>query len=176
MRNARQDLVCANLLGHAFYSVLYPDPDHPDPSLSVNFVRFCFLDPRAREFYPDWESMADSAVNLLRTDSGRDPFDRGISDLVGELSTRSDEFRVRWARHNVRLHHSGTKSFRHPIVGEMTISFESLPAPSDPGLVVVAYTAEPGESSADALTLLAGWAAERVGACSAQPREDTALS
>jgi transcriptional regulator with XRE-family HTH domain len=114
VRNARQDFVCGNQLAYAFYSPLYPDPLRPDPSQPVNFLRFCFLDPRAREFYPDWQWMADSAVNLLRTDAGRDPYDRDISDLVGELSTRSDEFRVRWAKHNVRLHYTGTKRFTTP--------------------------------------------------------------
>ena len=159
VRNARHDLVAANQLAYAFYSPLYPDPLHPDPSKSVNFVRFCFLDPRAREFYPDWDQMADGAVNLLRTDAGRDPYDRGISDLVGELSTRSDEFRARWAKHNVRLHYTGTKTFHHPVVGDVTIGYETMPLPADPGLVLTLYSVEPGSASADAMTLLANWAA-----------------
>lgn len=162
VRNARQDLICANRLGYAFYSPLYPDPLHPDPSRPVNFVRFCFLDPAAREFYPDWEFMADSAVNLLRTDAGRDPYDRGISDLVGELSTRSDEFRTRWAKHNVRLHHTGTKDFHHPVVGDLTVGYETMPLPADPGLVLTVYSPEPGTRSADAMTLLATWAATQL--------------
>ncbi|MEU6132255.1 helix-turn-helix transcriptional regulator [Saccharopolyspora sp. NPDC047091] len=162
VRNARQDLVCANRLAYAFYSPLYPDPLHPDPSRPVNFVRFCFLDPAARQFYPDWELMADSAVNLLRTDAGRDPYDRGISDLVGELSTRSDEFRTRWAKHNVRLHHTGSKDFHHPVVGDVTVTYETMPLPADPGLVLTAYSPEPGTPSADAMTLLATWAATRL--------------
>lgn len=159
VRNARHDLVAANQLAYAFYSPLYPDPFHPDPSKSVNFVRFCFLDPRAREFYPDWDHMADGAANLLRTDAGRDPYDRGISDLVGELSTRSDEFRTRWAKHNVRLHYTGTKTFHHPVVGDVTIGYETMPLPADPGLVLTLYSVEPGSASADAMTLLANWAA-----------------
>lgn len=159
VRNARQDLICANQLAYAFYSPLYSDPLHPDPSESVNFVRFCFLDPRASEFYPNWEWMADSAVNLLRTDAGRDPYDRGISDLVGELSTRSDEFRVRWAKHNVRLHYTGTKSFHHPVVGDIEVTYETMPLPADPGLVLTIYSPEPATPSADAMTLLATWAA-----------------
>ncbi|MGM7645984.1 helix-turn-helix transcriptional regulator [Nocardia sp. JW2] len=158
IRNARHDLVAANRLAYAFYSPLYPDPLHPDLSKQVNFVRFCFLDPRAREFYPDWDQMADASVNLLRTDAGRDPYDRGISDLVGELSTRSDEFRVRWAKHNVRLHYTGTKSFHHPVVGDITIDYETMPLPADPGLVLTLYTVRSGSPSADAMTLLANWA------------------
>ncbi len=159
VRNARQDLVAANTLGYAFYAPLYPDPEHPDPSRPVNFVHFCFLDPRAHEFYPDWNSMADNAVNLLRTDAGRDPHDRGITDLVGELCTRSEQFRVRWAKHNVRLHYTGTKTFHHPVVGEITVGYETMPLPADPGLVLTIYSPEPGSPSADALALLASWAA-----------------
>ncbi|WP_280434007.1 helix-turn-helix transcriptional regulator [Nocardia carnea] len=162
IRNARHDLVAANLLGYAFYSPLYPDPSAPDVSKPVNFVRFCFLDPRARDFYPDWDLMADGAVNLLRTDAGRDPYDRGISDLVGELSTRSDEFRVRWAKHNVRLHYTGTKTFHHPVVGEIGIGYETMPLPADPGLVINFYTVEPATPSADAMTLLGTWAATTI--------------
>ncbi|MHA6797919.1 helix-turn-helix transcriptional regulator [Bounagaea algeriensis] len=158
VRNARQDLVGGNQLAHAFYSPLYPDQFRPDPGHPVNFVRFCFLDPRAPEFYPDWEGMADSAVNLLRTDAGRDPYDRDISDLVGELSTRSEAFRTRWARHNVRLHHTGTKRFHHPVVGDIEITYETMPLPADPGLVLTVYSPEPGSPSADAMTLLASWA------------------
>ncbi|MDT7595913.1 MAG: hypothetical protein QOJ06_1459 [Pseudonocardiales bacterium] len=158
VRNARQDFVCGNQLAYAFYSPLYPDPLRPDPSQPVNFLRFCFLDPRAREFYPDWQWMADSAVNLLRTDAGRDPYDRDISDLVGELSTRSDEFRVRWAKHNVRLHYTGTKCFHHPVVGDIEVTYETMPLPADPGLVLTIYSPEPGTPSSDAITLLATWA------------------
>lgn len=158
VRNTRQDLVGGNQLAHAFYSPLHPDPLRPDPDHPVNFVRFCFLDPRARQFYPDWEGMADSSVNLLRTDAGRDPYDRGISDLVGELSTRSEQFRTRWAKHNVRLHHTGTKTFHHPVVGDITVTYETMPIPADPGLVLTVYSPEPDTPSADAMTLLTTWA------------------
>ncbi len=157
VRNARQDLVAANALGYAFYAPLFPDPAQPDPSRPVNFVRFCFLDPAAHAFYPDWDTMADTSVNLLRTDAGRDPYDRSLSDLVGELSTRSDEFRVRWAKHNVRLHFSGIKRYHHPVVGDLELNFESMPLPADPGLVLNVFSPEPASPSADALTLLATW-------------------
>jgi transcriptional regulator with XRE-family HTH domain len=166
--NARQDLVAANALGYAFYAPLYPDPQHPDPTVPVNFVRFCFLDPRAHEFYPDWDFMADVAVNNLRTEAGRDPYDRGISDLVGELSTRSEEFRVRWAKHNVRLHQTGTKRFHHPVVGDVEVGYETMPIPADPGLVLTVYSPEPATPSADALSLLASWTATRPAATSEQ--------
>jgi len=163
VRNTRHDLVCGNQLAYAFYSPLYPDPLHPDPSQTVNFVRYCFLDPTAREFYLQWETMADSSVNLLRTDAGRDPYNRDISDLVGELSTRSEEFLVRWAKHNVRLHYTGTKRFHHPVVGDIEISYETMPLPADPGLVLTVYSPQPASPSADAMTLLATWAGTNFG-------------
>jgi transcriptional regulator with XRE-family HTH domain len=159
--NARQDLVTANVLGYAFYAPLYPDPERPDPTVPVNFARFCFLDPAAHEFYPDWDFMADVMVNNLRTEAGRDPYDRDLSDLVGELSTRSEEFRVRWAKHNVRLHRTGTKRFHHPVVGDLEVGYETLPLPADPGLALTVYSPEPATPSADALSLLASWTATR---------------
>ncbi|WP_327110109.1 helix-turn-helix transcriptional regulator [Nocardia sp. NBC_01730] len=173
VRNARQDLVCANQLAYAFYSPMYPDPLQPDISTPVNFVRFCFLDPKARDFYPQWDQMADNAVNLLRTDAGRDPYDRTISDLVGELSTRSDEFRVRWAKHNVRLHYTGTKSFHHPVVGDIEVAYETMPLPAEPGLVLTFYSPEPASPSADALSLLASWTATNLAAPAPQPPSRT---
>ena len=96
---------------------------------------------------------------MLRVEAGRDPDDRNLTDLVGELATRSDEFRTRWAAHNVRLHDHGDKRFHHPVVGDLTLTFEELPLPADPGLTITAYTAEPGTASHDALALLASWAA-----------------
>ena len=159
--NARQDLVTANALGYAFYAPLYPDPERPDPTVPVNFARFCFLDPAAHEFYPDWDFMADVMVNNLRTEAGRDPYDRDLSDLVGELSTRSEEFRVRWAKHNVRLHRTGTKRFHHPVVGDLEVGYETLPLPADPGLALTVYSPEPATPSADAMSLLASWTATR---------------
>jgi MmyB-like transcription regulator ligand binding domain len=95
----------------------------------------------------------------LRTEAGRDPYDKALSDLVGELATRSDDFRTRWAAHNVRLHHTGVKSFQHPVVGRLDLAFEAVPLPADPGLTLTAYSAQPGTPAHDALRLLASWAA-----------------
>jgi MmyB-like transcription regulator ligand binding domain len=125
----------------------------------VNFARFVFLDPRAKEFYADWERSARDCAALLRSEAGRNPFDRELSDLVGELSTRSEEFRGHWATHSVRLHDKGEKRFKHPVVGELELSYNRIELAADPGLTVVAYTAEPGSRSQEALSLLASWAA-----------------
>jgi transcriptional regulator with XRE-family HTH domain len=154
VRNARLDVLAINKLGVALYSPAFDDPTRP-----VNLARFNFLDPRSRDFYPDWDDAANTAVALLRTEAGRNPYDRGLTDLVGELVTRSDTFRNRWAAHNVRLHRSGIKHFRHPAVGELDLSFEAMELSADTGLTLTAYTAEPGTPSADGLQLLASWAA-----------------
>jgi len=125
VRNGRLDILAVNRLGRALCSPVFVNPARP-----VNLARFRFLDPASMEFYPDWEDSASTTVNLLRTEAGRDPYNKALTDLVGELSTRSDEFRVRWAAHDVRLHHTGVKRFHHPIVGELTLAFEAMPLPA----------------------------------------------
>ncbi|MCW2804026.1 MAG: binding protein with helix-turn-helix domain [Propionibacteriaceae bacterium] len=154
VRNGRRDILAANRLGYALYSEMYLDPARP-----VNIARFVFLSPRAHVFFLDWERAADDVVAILRSEAGRNPFDRSLSDLVGELSTHSDEFATRWATHNVRFHRTGFKDIHHPIVGELHLTFEAMDLPADPGLSLVVYTAAPGSASADGLTLLASWAA-----------------
>jgi hypothetical protein len=118
-----------------------------------------FLDPRSPDFYGDWERAASDTVAILRTEAGRDPYDRGLSDLVGELSTRSDEFRTRWAAHNVRIHRTGVKHFHHPVVGDLSLTYEMLELAADTGLSILTYTAEPGSRSEEGLRLLGSWAA-----------------
>jgi transcriptional regulator with XRE-family HTH domain len=154
VQNGHLDVLYANRLGYALYSEVFRDPGRP-----ANFGRFVFLDPRATEFYVDWEGVASDIVALLRAEAGRDPYDRALSDLIGELSTRSQEFRVRWAAHNVRFHRTGVKRFHHPVVGDLTLAYEALELPGDPGQTIFAYTAEPNSPSHDALNLLASWTA-----------------
>lgn len=155
--NGRLDMLYANQLAAALHSELDRDPVRP-----ANPARFLFLDPRARTFYVDWETVAHDVVAALRGEAGRNPYDRALSDLIGLLSTRSDEFRVRWASHDVRFHRSGTKRFHHPLVGELTLAYESLDVPADPGLTIVAYSAEPGSASEAALRDLGRWGATRA--------------
>lgn len=154
VRNGRGDLLAANRLGRALYSQHFDSPFQP-----ANSARFLFLDPRAESFYREWDQVAHDVVAMLHAEAGRDPYDRGLSDLVGELSTRSDAFRTLWAGHDVRRHDTGVKRFHHPVVGELTVSYENLELAADPGLTVFVYTAEPGSRSAEALGLLASWAA-----------------
>jgi transcriptional regulator with XRE-family HTH domain len=154
VRNGRRDILAANRLGYALYSEILVDPVRP-----ANVARFVFLSPRAREFFVDWEGAATDLVANLRTEAGRNPYDRGLQDLVGELSTRSEAFRTRWAAHNVRQHQTGRKQFHHPVVGDLELTYEVLALPADPGLSLVVYGAEPGSASQDGLKLLASWAA-----------------
>ncbi|CAH0266403.1 hypothetical protein SRABI83_03525 [Arthrobacter sp. Bi83] len=152
--NNRMDIVAANLLGYALYSEMYRSPARP-----ANHSRFIFLDPRAYDFYPDWDRAANVNVAILRRDAGRNPHDKGIAALVGELSMRSDEFRTRWAAHNVRRHYSGTKSFQHPVVGLLELNYQAMELEDDPGHTLTVYPAVPGSPSDESLRLLASWAA-----------------
>jgi transcriptional regulator with XRE-family HTH domain len=154
VRNARMDILAANRLGAALFAPALNSPAQP-----ANNARFLFLDPAARDFYPEWERQAQEVVAMLRTEAGRSPHDKGLSNLIGELSTRSEHFRTWWAAHNVRLHRTGTKRFHHPAVGDLTLTFEGLDLAADSDLRISAYTAEPGTPSDDALKLLATWAA-----------------
>ena len=152
--NNRMDIVAANLLGYALYSEMYRGTARP-----ANHSRFIFLDPRAHDFYPDWDRAANVNVAILRRDAGRNPHDKGIAALVGELSMRSDEFRTRWAAHNVRRHYSGTKSFQHPVVGLLELNYQAMELEDDPGHTLTVYPAVPGSPSDESLRLLASWAA-----------------
>ncbi|GAA1447746.1 helix-turn-helix transcriptional regulator [Leifsonia poae] len=154
VRDPQQNLLATNALGTAFYSPLIGDGGR-----TPNLARFQFLDPASREFYPDWDVFAEMCVAIMRAEAGRDPHDKGLQDLVGELSTRSDVFRQLWGAHDVRTHGAGTKRFVHPVVGEVTLAYEELAVTAEPGLVLMVYTAEPGSPSAERLRLLASWAA-----------------
>ena len=155
--NGRLDILTANPLGYALYSPVYANPVRP-----ANNARFLFLDPHATEFFRDWDKVANNTVAMLRAEAGGDPYDRGLSDLIGELSTRSDQFRVRWAAHNVRIHTTGVKLIHHPVVGDLELPFESFPIPADPSQSLLTYTTELTSSRVVAFWrgeawLLPGW-------------------
>jgi len=156
VRNGRLDVLGANHLGRAVFAPLFE-------SGRPNIARFVFLDPAARDFYVDWDELAGDTVALLRSEAGLDPYDRNLSDLIGELSTRSEIFRARWAAHNVRQHRTGTKRLHHPVAGELLLAYESMELTADAGLRLNAYSAEPGSPSQDALNLLASWTVTTAG-------------
>lgn len=165
VRNGRMDMLGTNLLGRAFYDDVYAMGE-PTP----NLARFCFLAESARSFYPDWNTAADVTVAILRAEAGSDPHDKDLHDLVGELSTRSDAFRAKWAAHNVRRHGTGTKTFVHPVVGEVHLVYEGLEVTEDPGLQFLIYTAQPGTDAGERLALLGSWAATQAWAGPAPAR------
>ncbi|MFJ4225649.1 helix-turn-helix transcriptional regulator [Microbacterium sp. NPDC089695] len=152
IRNNYFDYVASNRLGRALYAPMFAEP-------APNSARFAFLNPAAPDFYLEWEKNTQELVATMRGEAGRNPYDKRLSDLAGELSTRSERFRTLWAAHNVRYHRSGVKKLHHPVVGDLELTYEAFELPADPGLTLSTYTAEPGTSSADALALLASLAA-----------------
>jgi transcriptional regulator with XRE-family HTH domain len=154
VRNGRVDYLAANALGRALYAPVFESRERP-----ANSARFTFLDPAAHDFLVDWEQAAKDLVAHLRSEAGRSPYDKDLSNLVGELTTRSPEFRTWWAAHNVRYHHTGVKRLRHPVVGELELAYEVLELSADSGLTVAVFTAQPESRSQQALDLLGSWTA-----------------
>ncbi|WP_308215153.1 helix-turn-helix transcriptional regulator [Pseudarthrobacter sulfonivorans] len=162
VQNGRGDLLAANLLGRALYaevisSAVLSAPGNP--GRLPNQARHLFLDARAADLYPDWSAVAATTVAMLRLESGRNPNDRALNELVGELTTGSGLFAALWAGHDVRIHTTGTKRFHHPVAGELALQFETLDLPGDEGQTLFTFTAEPGSASENALAFLASWAA-----------------
>lgn len=154
VRNGRMDILAANQLGRALYSEMFASPRRP-----TNSARFTFLDPRARVYFIDWDTTADDTVATLRGEAGRDPYDTELSNLVGELSTQSEDFRVRWAKHNVRHHNTGVKRIHHPVVGDLELTYEGMTLRGDSQLTMFVFMAERGSKSEESLSLLASWSA-----------------
>jgi hypothetical protein len=150
----RGDFLTANALGRALYAPLFDSREQP-----ANAARFTFLDPTSQQFFVDWEKAAKDLVAALRSEAGRNPYDRALADLVGELSTRSEPFRRWWATHNVRYHQTGRKRLHHPTVGELDLDYEVMELSADSGLLLTVFSAEPGSRSAEALDVLASWTA-----------------
>jgi transcriptional regulator with XRE-family HTH domain len=155
VRTARMEILAANELCQALYGGALDDERLP-----LNLARYLFLDPHSRGFFLDWDPVADDLTGALRIEAGRDPRDRALSDLIGELSTRSDEFVARWARQNVRLHRMTRKRLHNRVVGDLELTGNALDLPGD-DLVMIAYTADPGSQAEDQLKLLAAWSATR---------------
>ena len=121
VRNGRQDILATNRLGYALYAEMYVDPVRP-----ANVARFVFLSPRAHaRVLPRLGACRQRHHGQPRTEAGRNAYDRGLPDLVGELAARSEEFRTGWAAHNVR-YHTGRKHLHHPVVGDLELTYEVM--------------------------------------------------
>ncbi|MEU2612591.1 helix-turn-helix transcriptional regulator [Micromonospora sp. NPDC007271] len=154
VRDRRMDFVATNSLGRALYA-----PMLEDPANRGNTARFTFLNPAARIFFPDWEQNADNIVATLRIYAGQNPLDKKLTGLIGELVSRSDTFRHRWSKHNVRHHRSGIKRIHHPAVGDLEFSYQAMDLPANPEWFMFAYTAESGSPTEERLKLLGSLAA-----------------
>jgi transcriptional regulator with XRE-family HTH domain len=155
VRNGRHDIVAMNQLARALYAPVLAGPRRP-----ANTTRFVYLEPDvAEQFFVDYDRIAKDAAAMLRLEAGRNPHDQALIELVGELSTQSELFRRQWASHDVKFHRSGQKRLRHPVVGQLDLDFESMELASEPGHRLNVYTAAAGTPTADALKLLASWAA-----------------
>jgi transcriptional regulator with XRE-family HTH domain len=159
LRNGRFDVLAANDLGRALYSPLY---EQAGPGRSPNSARFIFLDPHAGDFFVDYDRSADDCVAFLRAEAGRDPYDKNLTDLIGELSTRSEDFRLRWAAQNVKYHRTGRKRLNHPLVGDIELDYEAFELAADPGQRINVYTAPPDSAADQALHLLASWTLQQA--------------
>ncbi|MFS8203987.1 helix-turn-helix domain-containing protein [Streptomyces sp. CWNU-52B] len=153
--DGRLDVVGANALGRALYQPMYGACGNADTA------RFVFTDPAARTFWRDWAVIADDTANALRAESGSNPCDRAVTELVDELAARSPEFASRWARHDVHVSRTGTRRIEHPLVGALTLPFESTPLVADPGQTLLMYSAAPDSPTQDALHLMASWTTSR---------------
>jgi transcriptional regulator with XRE-family HTH domain len=159
LRNGRLDVLASNPLGRALHAPMFASDTAVDGQ--ANFARFHFLDPVARDYFIDWEGGAAATVALLRAEAGREPGDRALRELVGELSTLSSEFRTMWASHDVRSLHEGVKRLQHPVVGFIELTYQSaeLSNPTRAARTLNIYTAEPGTVHEENIQVLTSWAA-----------------
>jgi transcriptional regulator with XRE-family HTH domain len=169
VRNGRFDILGMNRIGRALFAEMY-DGDRA----SFNMARYLFLDDRSRDFYVEWDRVARDCAQALRIEAGRNPYDRALTDLVGELSTRSEEFSQWWAAHDVKLHRTATKTMHHPVIGDIELTGEALELPGDTGLTIISYTVEPASASEQALAFLSSWSNEHLTtSASAETEADT---
>ncbi len=155
VRNGALDILAVNDLGRAYYAPLFEAVGDAVPNLAT----FNVFDPAARTFYPDWTRAVDGTVAVLRYEAARSPYDKRITEVIGELSTRSEVFRDRWANAVVHRHDAGLKVAVHPAVGELTLHMVGTELLTEPGLSLMIYSAEQGTAGEEKLRLLASWAA-----------------
>ncbi|MFC6067413.1 helix-turn-helix transcriptional regulator [Streptomyces ochraceiscleroticus] len=171
VRNGRMDVIAHNALARAVHAPMFDSATTSEHG-RANIARFHFLDPIARHFFVDWEAACHATVALLRAEAGREPHDRALRELIGELSTCSPEFRKQWAAHDVRIRHDGVKRLRHPEAGDLELTYHSLDLPLSNRAMhdLTIYTAEPGTRSEEQLRLLASWTAPQPQASTERTR------
>ncbi|MEV5753238.1 helix-turn-helix transcriptional regulator [Actinoallomurus sp. NPDC052308] len=171
VRNGRQDIVAHNALARTLLAPFFDSPAIAQHG-RANLARYIFLDPGSQQFFVDWDAATAVTAALLRAEAGREPHDRALRDLIGELSTLSTEFRSQWAVHDVRLRHHGGKRLWHPQVGDLDLTYQSLDLPMSNRTVhhLTIYTAEPGSTSEDRLKLLTSLAATQPTHPTSRPR------
>ena len=133
------------------------------PERERNFLRLIFTDPRMRALYPDWEGLARGVISYIRMEAARKPDDPRLAGLVGDLSIRDPQFRQWWAGHHVAFKRRGARTYNHPVVGEITLDWDTLTSDADPDQQLIIYTAQPGSPSEQALRILASWTAGEAG-------------
>lgn len=165
VRNSRMDVLAANSLCFALYNGIFSPA-----TLPVNLARLMFLDERSRDFFVEWETIADDLAAALRVESGRNPRDRALNSLIGDLAAGSAEFSTRWARHNVRFHRTARKTMRNPLIGEIELTGDALELPGE-GLTLIAYTADAGSHAQEQLDFLASWNTSQTAAADSSTRQ-----
>jgi hypothetical protein len=157
LQNARLDRLAANRMGRALYS--HPMDGSQD---RFNYALWLFLDPRAHEFHRDFDAAKHNVVALLHAATAKDPYDQGLIDVIGRLSTQSEEFRNYWASHDIFRYRRGAKLLTHSQMGDLEFGYESFELPTDPGLVMLVYTVEPGSPTAEAMQILSSWTSPSI--------------
>ncbi|MGW7532429.1 helix-turn-helix domain-containing protein [Amycolatopsis sp. NPDC054798] len=160
----RTDILAANRMAKA----LFADFDQL-PAARRNYARWMFLDEDARSLFVDWPDQARAAVENLRFEVGRDPDDRATAELVAELRAHSREFSQWWDQHRVHQRTHGSKRLLHPLVGDLTVEYETLTPPGDPDTTLFVYTTREGSPSRRAMNLLASWTAPTTDTAAPHP-------
>jgi transcriptional regulator with XRE-family HTH domain len=149
----RSDVLAWNRLGHALFAA-HLDPVAPDRAAGrPNMARLVFLDAHTRDLYADWPSKARAVVGNLRLVAGQYPDDAALHTLVGELSAKSPDFASMWADHRVRACAVASYEMRHPLVGALTVTQQTLS--QEPGQSIVVATAPTHSPARTTLALLA---------------------
>ncbi|WP_033342712.1 helix-turn-helix transcriptional regulator [Catenuloplanes japonicus] len=151
----RKDILAWNPLGHALYAGHLPVDAPASPATRPNVARLAFLDPEFRALFADWDAKARADVGCLRLVAGMYPDDPALIELVGTLSVASPEFATLWADHRVQTCTYKVHEMRHPLVGHLTVTEQSLNHTDSVDQRLMTYTAPAGSPSAEALSLLA---------------------